>query len=57
MVRPYIINTPSEGEAISRELLKDLSIHPAAPEAKPSLGTFKEEKTRLRDNAGDEVLW
>ena len=57
MVRPHIINTPSEGEAISRELLKDLSIHPAAPEAKPSLGTFKEEKTRLRDNAGDEVLW
>ena len=57
MVRPHIINTPSEGEAISRELLKDLSIHPAAPEAKPSLGTFKEEKTQLKDRTGDEVLW
>ena len=57
VVRPHIINTPSEGEAISRELLKDLSIHPAAPEAKPSLGTFKEEKTQLKDRTGDEVLW
>ena len=57
MVRPHIINTPSEGEAISRELLKDLSIHPAAPEAKPSLGLFKAEKAKLRDEAGDEVLW
>mgnify|MGYP003618787359 CR=1 FL=1 len=57
MVRPHIINTPSEGESISRELLKDLSIHPAAPEAKPSLGTFKEEKNQLKDRTGDEVLW
>ena len=57
MVRPHIINTPSEGEAISRELLRDLSIHPAAPEGKSSLGTFKEEKAKLRDEPGDEVLW
>ena len=57
MVRPHVINTPSEGEAISRELLKGLSIHPAAPEGKPSLDTFKEEKGKLRDHAGDEVLW
>ncbi len=57
MVRPHVINTPSEGEAISRELLKGLSIHPAAPEGKPSLDTFKEEKGKLRDQAGDEVLW
>ena len=57
VVRPHIINTPSEGESISRELLKDLSIHPAAPEAKPSLGTFKEEKNQLKDRTGDEVLW
>ena len=56
VVRPHIINTPSEGESISRELLKDLSIHPAAPEAKPSLGTFKEEKNQLKDRTGDEVL-
>ncbi len=57
MVRPHIINTPSEGEAISRDLLKDLSIHPAAPDAKPSMGTLKDEKPQLKDRAGDEVLW
>ena len=56
MVRPHIISTPSEGEAISRDLLKDLSIHPAAPVAKPSLGTFKGEKKKLEDEIGKPVF-
>lgn len=57
MVRPHIISTPAEGEAISQELLKGLSIHPAAPEGKPALGTFKEEQGRLPKSARDSIYW
>ena len=57
MVRPHIISTPAEGEAISQELLKGLSIHPAAPEGKPALGTFKEEQKQLPKSATDSVYW
>ena len=56
MVRPHIISTPSEGEAISRDLLKELSIHPAAPEGKPSLGTFKGEKKKLENELDKPVF-
>jgi general secretion pathway protein D len=28
LVRPYVLNTPAEGESISRDLLDDLSVHP-----------------------------
>ena len=57
MVRPHIISTPAEGEAISQELLKGLSIHPAAPEGQPALGTFKEEQGRLPKSARDSIYW
>ena len=56
MIRPHIVSTPSEGEAISRELMKDLSIHPAAPEGKPSLGTFKGEKKKLENELDKPVF-
>ena len=56
MIRPHIISTPSEGEAISRELLKDLSIHPAAPEGKPSLGTFQGERKKLEKEMDKPVF-
>ena len=45
MVRPHVISTPAEGEGISRSLLKDLSVHPAAPEGKATLGTFTDPAT------------
>ena len=40
MIRPHVISTPAEGEGISRTLMKDLSVHPALPDVKPTLGTF-----------------
>jgi len=42
MIRPYVISTPSDGEAISRELLRGLAVHAVPPEGSPSLGTFRE---------------
>jgi general secretion pathway protein D len=40
MIRPHVISTPAEGEGISRTLMKDLSIHPATPDARGSLNAF-----------------
>jgi general secretion pathway protein D len=40
LIRPHVISTPSEGEAISRNLLRDLSVHPSLPDARGTLGTF-----------------
>jgi general secretion pathway protein D len=46
LIKPHVISTPSEGEAISRRVTESLSAHPAA-DGRPSLGTFKRasEKT------------
>ena len=40
LVKPHVISTPSEGEAISQRLLKELSAHPAA-DGRPSLNIYK----------------
>lgn len=40
MIRPYIFNTPSEASCPSQAVMNALSLHPNAPEAKGTLGTF-----------------
>ncbi|MCG8649372.1 MAG: hypothetical protein MI861_06045 [Pirellulales bacterium] len=40
MIRPYIFNTPMEATHTSELLVNELSLHPNAPEAKATLGTF-----------------
>ena len=40
LIKPHVISTPSEGEAISQRLMKELSIHPAA-DGRPSLNVYK----------------
>ena len=40
VVRPYVLNSPGEGAATSKRLLDELSLHPNAPEAKGTLGTY-----------------
>ena len=46
MIRPHVISTPAEGEGISRTLMKDLSIHPATPDARGSLNAFGRQDGR-----------
>ena len=41
-IRPFVLTTPGEGDTLSRRLLKELSIHPTAPDARGTLGTFDE---------------
>ncbi|MCK6439664.1 MAG: hypothetical protein L6Q71_05620 [Planctomycetes bacterium] len=43
MIRPYVLNTPSESEAVSRELLSRLSLHPNAPGGDGTLGLHDED--------------
>jgi len=40
LLKPHIIKTPGEGEAISRELVERNSFHPNAPEGEGQLGAF-----------------
>ena len=40
MIRPHVISTPADSEKISQDLLKELMIHPSAPEAQGTLNTF-----------------
>ncbi len=40
LIRPYILNTPSESEAAGRKLVGELSIHPMAPDVKGSMNTY-----------------
>ncbi|HTR40069.1 MAG TPA: hypothetical protein VMH87_00445 [Pseudomonadales bacterium] len=40
IIKPYIINTPAEAEGISRELLKNNSIHPNAASMSGTLNTY-----------------
>ncbi len=42
LIKPHVISTPSEGEAISRRLLEELSAHPAA-DGRPSLDILRKE--------------
>ncbi len=41
MIRPHVISTPAEGEGISRNLMKGLSVHPSQPEAQGDMNTFR----------------
>ncbi len=50
LVRPYVMNTPVEGDAISRNLLDSLSIHPYRPGEGGSEGT-KDDWGVFRDEA------
>jgi general secretion pathway protein D len=49
MVRPHILSTPAESEAISQKLLNELSIHPKASDTRGTLDTFLPQET-LRPN-------
>lgn len=40
VVRPYIFNTPTESANLSQDMLRHLSLHPNAPDARGTLGTF-----------------
>ncbi|QGJ68949.1 Hypothetical protein PBC10988_6140 [Planctomycetales bacterium 10988] len=40
MIRPYVFNTPSESACLSEALVEELSLHPNAPEARGTLGTY-----------------
>ena len=43
LIKPHVISTPAEGEAISRRLLEELSAHPAR-DGRPSLGVYQERE-------------
>ncbi len=49
MIRPHVLNTPAESEAISRDLVRSLSLHPAANQPTGTLKTFKPDEV-LRPN-------
>ena len=40
IIRPYILNTPAEAESVSRELVKQLSIHPLSSTLRGTLDTY-----------------
>ena len=40
LIKPHVISTPSEGEAISQRIMKELSAHPAA-DGRSSLNVYK----------------
>jgi len=44
LIRPYVLNTPAESEAVSREGMTRLSIHPEAPIPERDLKTFDPEQ-------------
>ena len=41
IIRPYVMNTPAEAESVSRDLLKEISIHPVAATLQNSLDTYR----------------
>jgi general secretion pathway protein D len=40
LLRPYVFFTPAEASCLSRDLLRELSIHPMAPNPVGTLGAF-----------------
>lgn len=40
IIRPYILNTPAEAERVSRDLMKQLSIHPSAASLRGTLNAY-----------------
>ncbi|MEM1108872.1 MAG: hypothetical protein AAGH99_09305 [Planctomycetota bacterium] len=56
VIRPYILNTPVEGDRISRELLEDLSMHPQVEDSYDSdLGVFRDTEP-LGPDARHELI-
>jgi general secretion pathway protein D len=49
MIRPHVLNTPAESEAISQGLVKSLSIYPSAGQSDVELKTFKKNEV-IRPN-------
>ena len=49
MIRPHVLTTPAESEAISQDLLKTLSIHPTATQPSGDLKTYNPDEV-LRPN-------
>ena len=51
MIRPHVLNTPAESQAISNDLVRSLSIHPATTQPAGDLGTYKPEDALKADPA------
>jgi len=49
MLRPYVLSTPAETEGLSEQLLEELSIHPNAPSARGTLGTYGPDEVAVPD--------
>ena len=59
MIRPHVLNTPAESEAISQGLIKSLSIHPSAGKSDVELKTFKRNEVlspNLPKNQADAIF-
>jgi len=48
LVRPYVLDTPMDGDRLSRELLEELSEHPDATTTLPPMGPTDERETLRR---------
>jgi len=44
MIRPHVLNTPAESEAMSRDLVRSLSVHPSASAPEKGLPTYTPEE-------------
>jgi general secretion pathway protein D len=49
MIRPFILNTPAESEALSQKLMKELSIHPKAGDFNGTLNSFERNEVPRPD--------
>lgn len=50
VIRPYVVNTPAEAQAISEELLKNLSSHPKATDLGGDMGVYKQSEVLQPDD-------
>jgi general secretion pathway protein D len=50
LIKPHVISTPSEGEAISQRVIKGLSAHPAA-DGRPSMNIYKDKPKGASEKA------
>lgn len=46
LIRPHVMLTPSESGGISRNVVRDISLHPSAPDGKPTLHTFENDRPK-----------
>ena len=54
MIRPYVMSTPVDSDALSRALLEDLSIHPNRTDFDNTLDVFTEEDVLGPENRTNE---